>query len=133
MKKETKRKNTIPKQSPGPFSTIQKLLALNVTYFDTFGCVSLMIFAQLNLHVSCNVDHNLCHIFTFLDNMTAGFLLSLAGANGEKVADMPTWVGQTLPMEEVLVVPNRVKSVNSLPNQAGVSTATNAGTSTSPD
>jgi len=61
------------------------------------------------------------------------FLLSLAGANGEKVADMPTWVGQILPMEEVLVVPNRVKSVNSLPNQAGVSTATNAGTSTSPD
>lgn len=63
------------------------------------------------------------------------FLSSLAGANGEKVADMPTWRGQTLPMEEVLVlvVPNRVRSANSLLNQAGVSTATNAGMSTSPD
>ena len=81
-----------------------------------------------------NVHHKRQH-FTFLDNMTTGFLSSLAGANGEKVADMPTWRGQTLPMEEVLVlvVPNRVRSANSLLNQAGVSTATNAGMSTSPD
>lgn len=66
------------------------------------------------------------------DNFVS-FLSSLAGANGEKVAGMPTWRGQTLPMEEVLVVPSRVRSASSLLNQAGASTATSAGMSTSPD